>query len=409
MSRDDLLFAKYDWHSVQEHQKSKLKEEVASYDGNRLLNTSMDDLCDYFADKYSIDVPLLKKEAIVADQREAKIDVSHDFRYGPRYDGQPNLADGSTVEITVPFDGDAQLFSVRPSTFSMNPPRATIRNGALILKFTGINQSADQVKSEIDRSISQIEESLGYLRKSAEAFNASLRVNAAAEIETRKTKLLANQNLVSSLGFALKENPKSPQTYTAPNVRRKLAPTPPPASSAPYRPEPTLSDSDYSHILDVLQNMADVMERSPSAFAGMDEEALRTHFLVQLNGHYEGGATGETFNYEGKTDILIRQDGKNIFIGECKFWGGPKKLTDTLDQLLGYSSWRDTKVAILVFNRNKDLSKVIESVQDTVAKHDNCKRVLSAQSETSFRYVFSHRDDANREMTLTVLVFDVPT
>lgn len=55
------------------------------------------------------------------------------------------------------------------------------------------------------------------------------------------------------------------------------------------------------------------MELSPHAFLEMDEEALRSHFLVQLNGVYEGAATGETFNFQGKTDILIRKDGKNVF------------------------------------------------------------------------------------------------
>jgi hypothetical protein len=40
------------------------------------------------------------------------------------------------------------------------------------------------------------------------------------------------------------------------------------------------------------------------------EEDLRQHFLAQLNGHFEGSATGETFNYEGKTDILIRERGR---------------------------------------------------------------------------------------------------
>ena len=83
-------------------------------------------------------------------------------------------------------------------------------------------------------------------------------------------------------------------------------------------------------------------------------------------------------------------------------------LTETIDQLLGYSSWRDTKVAVLVFNRNKSLSKVLESVQATTSSHSNCKRVIGPQSETSFRYVFSHLNDANREMTVTVMVFDVP-
>jgi hypothetical protein len=141
----------------------------------------------------------------------------------------------------------------------------------------------------------------------------------------------------------------------------------------------------------------------------MDEEALRSHFLVQLNGHYEGQATGETFNYQGKTDILIRSEGRNIFVAECKFWGGPKKLTETIDQLLGYSCWRDTKVAVILFNRNKDFSKVLEAIPAAVKAHPNRKRDLGPISETNFRYVFAHRDDRNREMVLTVLAFDVPS
>ena len=408
MSRDNVLFAKHDWFSLEEHQKNQLREEVGTYDGNRLLNTSVDDLSGYFADKYSMDVPVLQRDAIVAEQRETKIDKTHDFRYGPRIDGRPIMVDGSTVEITVPFTGDGSLFSVRPTTYSINPPRASIRGNTLVLQFSGVDQSSGQLKSEIEKALTDIETHLDRLRQSAEILYGSLRSMALQAIETRREKLLANQNLVSSLGFALKENPNSPQTYTAPNVRRKLTPAPPPASSKPYKPEPGLSGSDYNHILEVIQNMAHVMERSPAAFKNMDEESLRTHFLVQLNGHYEGQATGETFNYEGKTDILIRQDGKNIFIGECKFWGGPKKLIETIDQLLGYSSWRDTKVAVLVFNRNKDLSKVIDTAQETTAGHPKCKKVVGKQSESSFRYIFSHRDDANREMTLTLLIFDIP-
>ena len=92
-----------------------------------------------------------------------------------------------------------------------------------------------------------------------------------------------------------------------------------------------------------MNNMVAVMERSPKAFRDMKEEDLRQHFLVQLNGQYEGQASGETFNFEGKTDILIRHEGKNIFIAECKFWRGPSTVADTLDQLLSYLSWRDTK------------------------------------------------------------------
>lgn len=406
--RDELLFNKYDWFSIERNQIAQLKDEVARFHGDRLLNTSVDDLCQYFEEKYKINVPSLKLNEIVADQRETKVDVSNDYRYFGGRDGQPVKVDGSTVEITVPFEGDCEVFNVQPTTYSMNPPRAYITERALILRFTGVNQTSEEVKGKIDKSLNDIETNLQNLRGTAIRLNSSLGQTARDAINLRREKLLANQNLVSSLGYQLKQSADAPQTYSAPNVRRKLRPAAPTASTAPYTPEPELMMEDYEHILNVIHNMALVMERSPSAFKSMDEEALRTHFLVQLNGHYEGEASGETFNYEGKTDILIRSDGKNIFIGECKFWGGPKLLIDTIDQLLGYSAWRDTKVAVLVFNRNKDLSKVIESAKEVTLKHPNCKRFIEQKSDTEFRYIFAHRDDENRELTLSLKIFDVP-
>jgi hypothetical protein len=127
-----------------------------------------------------------------------------------------------------------------------------------------------------------------------------------------------------------------------------------------------------------MQNMVQVMELSPRVFHNMGEEDLRTHFLVQLNGTFKGQATGETFNFQGKIDILIRVEGKNVFIAECKFWKGEKALIATLDQLLSYLSWRDTKAALLVFNRNADFSGVLAKIRETVPTTPT----LSAMRET---------------------------
>lgn len=250
--------------------------------------------------------------------------------------------------------------------------------------------------------------SLDNLQRNVAELNIGLLAAARTAIEQRRSKLLNDQSLVAGLGFPLKEREDAPRTYAAPSVRRRIEPSPPRASSAPYQPEPALDEGHYEHILSVIENMAHVMERGPSAFSHMDEEALRTHFLVQLNGHFEGAATGETFNYNGKTDILIRVEGKNIFIGECKFWSGPKKLTGTIDQVLSYTAWRDTKVTVLIFNKNKKFSAVLESVTPTVETHPNFKRSIVQKQETRFRFVLAHKDDAARELTLTVLAFDVP-
>ena len=168
-----------------------------------------------------------------------------------------------------------------------------------------------------------------------------------------------------------------------------------------------LDEENYKHILSIIESMTVVMERSPSAFATMGEEDIRQHYLVQLNGQYES-ATAETFNYQGKTDILIRAGARNIFIAECKFWRGAKSLTEAIDQLLSYLTWRDTKAALILFNRNKDFSSVLATARTTIDQHPHKKHGPEIQSETRWRYVFGNPTDHSRELFLTVMVFDVP-
>ena len=404
----EYLFCKASWHDVEAHQLQEMRKAVESMDGNRMLNTSVDDLAGYFEQKFQIEIPTLQTDEIVVDQRETKIDVSRDHNRMIFDRSKPFHITGTEIEVEVPFTGDAEAFKLQPTTYTMNPPRAEVRGSVLVFRIVGTNLNADGVRAEIDRTVSDIQSHLSTLRGNAAGLKTQLPGQARSAIESRRQKLLADRNLVGGLGFKMKERPGTQQTFAAPEVRKKIAPTLPPASSAPYKPEPALSNTDYEHILGVLQNMVEVMERSPSAFVTMDEESIRAHFLVQLNGHYEGQATGETFNYEGKTDILVRSEGRNIFIAECKFWSGPKMLTDTIDQLLGYTSWRDTKVAVVIFNRNKDFSKVLAAIPATTKTHANFKRELAGSTETVFRYCFSHKDDKNRELSLTILAFDVP-
>ena len=404
----NYLFSDYDMFSILEGQKKAVLDEVASIDGNRLLNTSVDDLCAYFVKKYRLHPPVLLEDQAVADQEEKKIDVSKDPNHYIRDPSRPCYVDGTRVKIEVPFEGDANFFKVQASTSTPSPPVAEIQGNILLLSISGTNLTTEDTISQIDRSLGEIKKHLSWIEKDVKPFNERLESLAREAIDTRRQKLLADQNLVASLGFPLKRRDDAPTTYAAPEVRRKAVPELPTASSTPFEPEPTLDMENYEHILKVAASMVQVIERSPIAFRDMEEEALRTHFLVQLNGHYEGNATGETFNYNGKTDILIRVQNRNIFIAECKFWSGPKGLLETIDQILGYANWRDTKASILLFNRNKNFSRILEEIPQIVEDHPKCKRKLEYKSETGFRFTLGHRDDENRELILTILAFDIP-
>lgn len=95
-------------------------------------------------------------------------------------------------------------------------------------------------------------------------------------------------------------------------------PTP---SSEPYSPEYKLDDEVCDEILRICHDLGVHMERNPSLYAGRGEEALRDMFLLMLSPHFQS-TSGEVFNRNGKTDILIRHEKANVFVAECKFWSG---------------------------------------------------------------------------------------
>lgn len=404
--RSDMLFYEFDMFSVMENQRRQLQAEVAGIPEQRLLNTSVEDLVKYLVEKYQLEVPALDVEHAVADQGEAMVEVSG-FMYGLDR-GESRSVPGTRVTLEVPFSGDPQMFKVRPSSFNTAPPYAAIHDGVVFLAQSGTSLNVEQVQAGFDRAIQDIDQYLSWQKADAKKLNDELPGLARQHIDQRRNKLLANQSLVSGLKFKLKERSDAPRTYAAPVQRKRIEPRLPPASAAPYKPEPVLPEEDYVNILKIVQDMTLVMERSPSAFADMGEEDMRQHFLVQLNGHYEGRASGETFNHEGKTDILIRHEGRNIFIAECKFWRGEKSYLETIDQVLSYLSWRDTKAAIIIFNQNKDFSSVLMKIREVTAQHPLFKSGPKVQNETNFRYVFGQRDDTNREVIITVMAFDVP-
>ena len=399
-SQPEFLFHMHDILVTMEAHRAGAVQLVRQMDGNTLLNTPAEDVVAEIAQQFRFDIPVLRRDQAHADQYEAVVEV-HD--YGVR------AVQGTIVELCVPFTGDKDFFFIRPTTFDTNPPRAIVQNGQIIIRVSGQNLAPQTVKQNLDGTLDAIDKYLSWQRNSATELNNSLPNIVRAAVEQRKAKLLADQNLVAALGYNLKPRTDAPKTYVASSFRRKVVVQRSPAATAPYKPEPTLDEANYSAILDIIQSMATVMERSPTAFAAMREEDLRQHFLVQLNGQFEGAATGETFNYQGKTDILIREQDRNIFIAECKFWRGEKSFLQTIDQILSYLSWRDTKVAVLIFNRNKGLSEVLKNIKVATKGHPHCKRGPTEEGETRLRYVFGNPSDHNREIILTVMVFDVPT
>jgi hypothetical protein len=391
--------------------ETALKKEIQELNSNYLLNVSEEDLVRWLTEKFRMDVPVILDQKIhVADHGETQVDVSKDpMRIKPMgHGGRPFYMTWTKVTIAVPFEGDAEVFTMRPSKFSSHIPDADIVGSEIHLEYVQEKEDAAALRGKYLADVARIKERLEMLRGAAKSFDIRLETLVRQLISERKKKLLAAAGMVASLGLPIKRREGAPNTYSVPLKRKMARIERPEATSAPFQPEPALADEEYEQILSIMKNMVAVMERSPSAFETMGEEDLRTHFLVHLNGQYEGQATGETFNFQGKTDILIRTEGKNVFIAECKYWSGEKNFLETIDQLLSYLSWRDTKTAVLIFSRNANFTDVLSTIAAAAPTHPNFKHDLGKSDETTFKYIFHQPNDPNREIQLTVMVFNVP-
>jgi len=406
MCKTNPLFNTDRLHNFLEKSKVQIYNEIDSLKANYLLSVNLEDVFEYLTDKYSIIPPELIKvdnniDIELIDQKENQLKKEDSW-------GRIINVNANIYVFSIPFSGDEKMFKYQPSSSSSVLPYGNVNGQELHISFAVTDHDIDALKQEMNKQIHTIEKYLGWIKNDVIKFNNELKVMILERLKTRKEKLLKDQGLVSSLGIPIRQRKNTSTTYTTPVVRKPITIPKPKVSTTPFKPEPELEKKTYEEIISTLRNMTIVMERSPSAFVKMGEEDLRTHFLVQLNGQYEGQASGETFNFQGKTDILIRVDGKNIFIAECKFWTGQKGLHETIDQVLGYLSWRDTKVAILLFNRNKDFSSVLSQIPDTVKSHSHYKKQFVSNSETEFSFVLKSKVDDNRELMVTLLAFDIP-
>lgn len=301
---------------------------------------------------------------------------------GVRFGSSRSQGYGTVVH--VPFEGDAQLLLLSVPVTAGTNAVGEIGQGELRFRFEWARDDDPLVQMRVNGLLDAIEEP--YLQAQAEqigVFNDGLVTRITEALVDRRDAYLRAQHYLSNLRIPVFPRADAPRTFAAPGIQRRSAPQV--KSSQPGEPlQAVLADELYEHIIEVIVAMARGMERTAGDYATWDEEKLRDALLVILNTHYTGGATGESFNRNGKVDILVRVSDRNVFVGECKWWTGAKSFAgedadqSALDQLLSYTTWRDAKLALAIFVGNQQLSPVINGAQ---AKLEERKDVSLVRAE----------------------------
>jgi hypothetical protein len=383
-------------------------QELASWQPDDLLNTPEPDVVERLVTKATVDVPsLLRASAHLAPVTEVKmIDTNNR--------GQNVVFTVTRHTLMVPVTGYPPLFGMRASRYSGGMPRGEVDqwNSSLLLNCDNPD-NGEHARSYFERTLDEIERHLVWTTDDVERHNRQAAHQLATAVAQRRAKLLKDRELHASIGYPITKRADADE-YAVPINRRQLVPKPaknPSGHSNVFVPEPAIDKADYEAVLAVLRNARNQLERSPSMCAKLDEEELRDILLVALNTQFEGKAAGEVFNCTGKTDILVREGDRNVFIGECKIFA-PKnrKSVDTvvksaLDQLLGYLVWRDTKAALLLFIRDTNVSDVVAKALHAIEEHPSYKRPGKISTEERYDFALHADGDTNREVHLAFLPF----
>ena len=406
---DFVAFSEIDGFSLLESRKKEAIEEIYRQSDDYILNVNKSEYIEHLVSEYTIQPLEIHSDKLSVSVEERMIPAEwHPSSYwvdrGKSYPKDVYI-------FHLPFSGDGELLKVRASTYSMSAPRIMVSGGEIRFEIINFNQDAESIRREADNLVNQMVTQNQYLTKDIIKFNEALEAQLSQAFDVRKEQLLKKHNLISSLGVPVRKSTGTPSTFAVPARRTPVIPRKPKpkVTTKGFKPEPTLDDAIYTQILTVIHDVGKQFERLPSTYAGKDEEHLRDHMLLILEPNFEGSATGETFNKKGKTDILLRHEGSNVFVAELKYWHGKKAYLETISQLLSYLTWRDSKAAVVIFVSNKDFSSVLSTIREATPEHPNYLGFVKELEEGWYQYRFHINDDTNREVQLAVQAFHLPT
>lgn len=317
------------------------------------------------------------------------------------------------IIVTIPFEGNYKLFDCMPSRSTVVYLEENVVIGKSNIKATITLTQFDQNAyfSEVNKIISTVSTNLPTIHAETIPWNDRLENLIQQALENRKEVVSKKFDFMKKIG--LKVNPKSTEYLVPPAITKKAIPTPATETSKTVAKEkvPILQEEVYTDIREVLYNVGRAIERKPSIYKDKHEEDLRDIFLLFLETRYEDTTgVGEAFNKKGKTDILLKyaKDGTNLFVAECKFWKGQKKLTEGIDQLLGYLTHRDTKTALIFFVDQKEMTSVVSTIKTEISNHKNYSRHIKDTYEHSINYEFTLPDDGDKKIQVEVMLFHFP-
>jgi len=392
--------------------RGNISNKINSQSDSYILDVGIDDFTAYLVQEYSLDIPEFHFDELSAETVEKDIPGSRFPRYDFMITDPYKTFRMQVIIYHIPYTGNVDLLRLRPNPCTLMSYEANFdnRQKCVLIEIVNFYNNPEKIKQQYNQEVKYLLSNYDHIRNNCQTFNASLELSIRHLIDVRKQQVLHENNILASLGVPIRKNEGVAETFSVPSPKLKdKIVIKPIVYDKDFKPEPTLDDNNYKKILKIINDVGKNFERLPSTYIGKSEEDIRDYILFTLDPNFElGSAGGETFNKTGKTDISLRYDSSVVFVAECKYWKGEKVYLKTIDQLLGYLTWRNSKVAVINFVQNNEFSDVLEKIKVSTKNHPNFLKELNSNDETWFNYKFHLNGDRNRELELAVISFHLP-
>ena len=390
---------------------SHIIDEIVNQPDEYFDSIPLNEFAEYLISKYSIDdFPEIIWDEIEMDFSETKITGNSLPPSFGVFDHSKKFP-VKVVEYHVPIEGDSSLLRFCASNiFSTAQIRGslTIDGQMLLFSFDDIYNNPEKVEREFNDSKKTAIGKINALEKELKEYHSELASFIRDKINKRVQKINHTNEYKSKFKYPVKKK-EVPVAFQSPRIIKKKKIVPKPVGAREVKSNHRyITEEDYMYILGLLQDCGKIWEQHPEIYKGKGEEALRDQLIFVLAPNIEGVVAGEAYNKKGKTDIAIKHESTNLFIGECKIWKGARGFSETIDQILGYLTWRDSKAAVMMFVPNKDISSVRKAAKEAAEKHPNYVRIVEEINEGWTNYRFHLQDDPGTYLNLAVQLYHLP-
>jgi hypothetical protein len=379
--------------------RASAMESVAGFDPEA-VRFSPEDVTESIMEHYAL-------EPVTYDWDNWYADVPKELTLSGNQFGRPVRFQAQSVTVYVPAFGDLEVMAMTASRRRLDGGfDGDVRGSEVRFTITDTSMTSDAINARIDRMRADLVERTDWTNHDVAEWMPTMRAAILNAAKRRKQQLDQIAETTAGLKIPLRSSATDKQ-FHVPVTRKavRVAKRAPGGSGGGGAvPEPALTDAIYEDVIRTVRSLATGVERLPRTARRFTEEEFRDLILFVLNSNYEGLARGEVFNGEGKTDILLPYENHNAFIGECKFWKGQKHFNEAVDQLLGYTVWRDTKAALLLFIKTGDATAIVAKA-DAVLRDHPCFVSARASVDANERcdYLMHHVDDASRLIKVALL------